>query len=222
MRYLVMDHLEQAAHYLPDDPRVHELAGRWRDLGGGRRLVEVLQQQPDVVFHLAVPVAVHTADGVQRISVLLDGPLGRREITTTAPIDSVVVDPDLTLLRRTSTTPAPRVLAVQPRPNPARDRVDLAFWLAADDLVDGRVYDVRGRLVRQVVKHMLDERTSLYDPTLSLPSKKPATPPAQGLLLGRVQVSAPAQALLPVADIDFSPRRAGARFWWFRCWDRCS
>jgi aminopeptidase N len=142
-----------AAYLAPwlDTEAVPELAGRWRDLGGGRRLVEVLQQQPGVVFHLAVPVAVHTADGIQRISVLLDGPLGRREITTTAPIDSVVVDPDLTLLRRTSTTPAPRVLAVQPRPNPARNQVDLAFWLAADDLVDGRVYDVRGRLVRQVV-----------------------------------------------------------------------
>jgi len=67
------------------------------------------------------------------------------------------------LLRRTTTTPAPRLLAVQPRPNPARDVVRLGFTLAAVDVVTARVYDLRGRLVRQVDLGVLPEGDGIWE-----------------------------------------------------------
>ena len=126
------------------------LAGRWRDLGGGRWLIEVLQQQTDAEFRLAVPVRVLTPAGAELVTVRLEGPLGRAEVRLPGPVEGLVIDPDRTLLRRTASTPAPRVLAAQPRPNPARDVTRLAFRLAADDRVGAAVYDARGRLVRRV------------------------------------------------------------------------
>lgn len=126
-----------------DTEEVPELAARWRG-----SLVEVVQEQDAAEFRLGVAVRVFAGDEVRDSTVILDGRVGAVRVDTTAPIDSVLVDPDGLLLRLTTTTPAPRLLAVQPRPNPALDEVTLAFFLAAADRVTGRVYDVRGRLVR--------------------------------------------------------------------------
>lgn len=125
-----------------DTEDVPELGVRWRD-----RLVEVVQAPGDD-FHLAVPVRVYAGAEVADLELVLEGPLARAEAPVAAAIDSVVIDPDGWLLHRTASTPAPRVLAAQPRPNPARDVVRLAYELAATDRVQVRVYDLRGRLVR--------------------------------------------------------------------------
>ncbi|MEZ4387528.1 MAG: M1 family aminopeptidase [Candidatus Krumholzibacteriia bacterium] len=131
-----------------DTEVVPDLAVRWRDRGGQRRLVEVVQEQAGAVFRLAVPLRVHAGAEVRSVTVGLEGEVGGVDVWTAAPIDSVEIDPDAVLLRRTTTTAAPRLLAAQPRPNPAREQVALAFWLAADDRVTARVFDLRGRLVR--------------------------------------------------------------------------
>lgn len=125
-----------------DTEEVPELAARWRGA-----LVEVVQEQAAAEFRLGVPVRVFAGSEVRDVTITLDGRVGGAQVNTTAPIDSVLVDPEGVLLRRTTTTPAPRLLSMQPRPNPAFDEVSLAYVLAAADRVTGRVYDVRGRLV---------------------------------------------------------------------------
>ncbi|MBD3220079.1 hypothetical protein GF314_02465 [bacterium] len=133
-----------------DTEAVPELSARWRDLGGDRRLVEVLQTADGPSFRLRVPVEVHAGGLVERLDLLLEDRLGRREIATVAPIDSLVIDPEGLLLRRTATTPPPRLIALGARPNPARGMVNLAYRLAAPDVVEAVIHDARGRRVRSV------------------------------------------------------------------------
>lgn len=128
-----------------DTEVVPELSARWRG-----QLVEVLQQQEGATFRLRVPVDVHAGGAVTRLSFLLEDRGARELVDTAAPIDSLVIDPEGLLLHRTVTTAAPRIFAVAPRPNPARDVVNLAYELASDDVVEAIVYDVRGRRVQRV------------------------------------------------------------------------
>ena len=140
-----------------DTEDLPELGVRWRG-----RLVEVVQQS-GADFRLSVPLRVHAGMEVVDLDVRLEGPVSGVEVSTSASIDSVSIDPEGQLLLRTTTTPAPRLLAVQPRPNPARDVVRLGFTLAAVDVVTARVYDLRGRLVRQVDLGVLPEGDGIWE-----------------------------------------------------------
>jgi len=126
-----------------DTEEVPELAARWRG-----DWVEVVQEQAGSEFRLGVPVRVFAGDEVRDATITLNARVAGVQVRTAAPIDSVLVDPDGLLLRRTSSTPQPRLRALQPRPNPASDQISLAYELAAADHVTGRVYDARGRLIR--------------------------------------------------------------------------
>jgi len=127
-----------------------ELAVRWRPAGAGRTLVEVVQEQAAPFFPLVVPVRVHAGGDVLDRELRMESLLAAVELATAVPVDSVVIDPEGWLLRRSATTAAPRLLAARPAPNPAQDEVSLAYWLAAADEVTAAVYDARGRRVRTV------------------------------------------------------------------------
>jgi len=133
-----------------DTEAVPELGVRWRAIGGERTLIEVVQHQSEPFFPLAVPVRVHAGPATRDLLLRMDDLLASAEIATTAPVDSVVLDPDGLLLNRTAATPPPRLLAAQPRPNPASGATVLAYWLAGADRVAAAVYDARGRLVRRL------------------------------------------------------------------------
>jgi aminopeptidase N len=130
-----------------DTEAVPELGLRWRPVGRGRTLVEVVQQQGTPFFPLTVPVRVHARGEVVDLTLRMDDLLAGTEVLTSAAVDSVILDPEDLLLKRTAATPAPRLLAAQPRPNPAVGVTRLAFWLAGADRVSAEVYDLRGRLV---------------------------------------------------------------------------
>ncbi len=126
-----------------------ELATRWRPAGGGRTLVEVVQEQAAPFFPLVVPVRVHAgAEAVDR-ELRMEQLLAGVEVTTATAVDSVVIDPEGWLLWKSAATRPPALLAARPRPNPALQEVRLAYWLAAADQVAAAVYDARGRLVRR-------------------------------------------------------------------------
>ena len=131
-----------------DTEAVPELGVRWRPADGGT-LVEVTQHQDGPFFPLTVPVRVHAGAESRDLRLRMDSILAGSLVQTTAAVDSVVLDPDGWLLFRTAASPPPRLLAAQPRPNPAVGTVHLAYWLAAADRVTATVYDVRGRRIRR-------------------------------------------------------------------------
>ncbi|HOX25106.1 MAG TPA: M1 family aminopeptidase [Candidatus Krumholzibacteria bacterium] len=133
-----------------DTEALPAIGARWRAGGGSRTLVEVVQSQGEPFFPLVVPVRVHAGLETRDLLLRMDDLLASAEVTTTMPVDSVVVDPDDLLLRVTAATPQPRLLAAQVRPNPASGATVLAYWLAGADRVAAAVYDVRGRLVRRM------------------------------------------------------------------------
>ncbi len=132
-----------------DTEAVPELGLRWRPLAADDRriLVEVVQHQESPFFPLTVPVRVHAGLEVVDLKLRMDDRIAGIEVATTAPVDSVLLDPDDLVLNRTALTPAPRILAAQPRPNPSVGATHLSFWLAGADRVSADVYDMGGRLV---------------------------------------------------------------------------
>lgn len=140
---------ELAPFFAPwlDTDAVPEIAARWRALGGDRVLVEAVQVQSQPFFPLTVPLRVHAGSEVHDLRLPMHEALAGTMVRLAAPVDSVVVDPERWLLRRTATTPLPGLLAAEPRPNPALGGVSLAYWLAGTDRVTAAVYDARGRLV---------------------------------------------------------------------------
>jgi aminopeptidase N len=130
-----------------DTDALPEIGVRWRALGGGRALVEVVQEQGEPFFPLTVPVRVHAGPDAVDLRLTMRDLLAGAEVTLPAAVDSVQIDPAGWLLRRTAATRPPGLLAAAPRPNPALGAVDLAYWLAGADHVAAAVYDVRGRLV---------------------------------------------------------------------------
>jgi len=125
-----------------DTEAVPELVAHWQ----GKR-VEVVQLQGEPFFPLTVPVRVHAGEEVVEHLLRLDAVTTAFTVTTTADIDWVVVDPDLLLLRRTTSTIAPGILAAQPRPNPAILSTHLDYWLTDAEQVTATVFDARGRLI---------------------------------------------------------------------------
>lgn len=132
-----------------DTDAVPELGVRWRPLSGGGARLEVIQRQGAPFFPLTVPLRVHAGAEAVDVRVPMRGALETHTVSTAAPVDSVVIDPDRWLLRRTADTPWPELLAGQPQPNPAVGAVDLAYWLAGPDRLAISVYDARGRLIRR-------------------------------------------------------------------------
>jgi aminopeptidase N len=117
----------------------------------GNDIRVVLEQHGDVFFPLTVPVRVYAAGAGADYRVRADRRRVEVVLPSSAPVDSVVVDPEGWLLwRAVKQAPIPRGGGLEvwpPRPNPVRDAVTLAFRLGAASAVEATIHDARGRRV---------------------------------------------------------------------------
>jgi len=113
---------------------------------GPVRLTLNLVQKQAVLFQLAVPVHIFTAAGLEVRRAELTGPRASFDWTVAGPVDSVAIDPEGWLLKRTADAAAPRLRSLPPAPNPASEEgAWLSFFLGQESQVSCQLYDVRGR-----------------------------------------------------------------------------
>lgn len=107
----------------------------------------VVEQHGDVFFPLTVPVRVHAGGAWSDHRVRAHARRVEVTLPSSAPVDSVIVDPEGWLLWRAAAqepVPLPRFDVSAPRPNPAPGVVTLSFRLAAAAAVTATVFDARG------------------------------------------------------------------------------
>ncbi len=117
--------------------------------GDGRVQVRFIQHQSPL-FELAVPVAIHTACGIQQELAVLSK--GSESFTwpTACRVDSVSVDPDGMVLMKSVAAPPPVLQVVGPWPNPVPSvGAEFRIYLTSEREVTVKTYDARGRLVTE-------------------------------------------------------------------------
>jgi len=127
---------------------VPELGWSWRAEAGadGPRGVLRLEQRQAELFDLRVPVTVVAGGDSLRLHVRLDGPAAEVDVPWTAAPDTVLIDPDASLLRTTAALPPPALTLAAPHPNPsAGGDVELRYVVRRAGPVTLELHDARGR-----------------------------------------------------------------------------
>lgn len=113
-------------------------------------------------FVMPVTIAVHTAAGEQRFTVVNDRRVQNYSFALAEKPGRVVLDPDYNLLRNSDVETVPTFVPKAPLfetvyPNPARNAADVRFILSEQSNVTLVLYDVRGRRVRVLVDAVMDD-----------------------------------------------------------------
>ena len=118
------------------------------DAGAETRLEISLRQVQDRLFNNIFPVVVTTTAGVENFSIHLIGRTASAIFELSAPVVSVVLDPEASVLWNPSSSSGQAVGMFLAYPNPSIDHyVYLRYHLEETSAVVVRIYDAKGREV---------------------------------------------------------------------------
>jgi aminopeptidase N len=119
--------------------------------GPGTRAELVVVDTGGVDFDNLYPVRIVTATGEERRTLRMTGARASAHWDFLAPVESVELDPDGTLLWSPNPTPPSSLKIMATGPSPSADEVTVSFRLTETAGVTLEVYDLRGRLLNTVV-----------------------------------------------------------------------